>query len=251
MTSNQLTVSGLRACYGHVESVSDVGFTIDAGEMVAFVGRNGAGKTTSLLNIGGLRFGSMSGTIRLGDVDLSRATPTQIVKAGVKVVPEGRRLFREMTVLENLRLGAFSRRRGLGKYLASDLADVLAIFPMLERDIDKPVASLSGGQQQMLAIGQALMTKPRFLLLDEPTAGLAPVIIDGMYDSFTAIAAAGVGILIVDQNIERVMESTSRYYVVEDGRVVASGACGDADALARVTAIVLGQTVFPGSLAAS
>jgi branched-chain amino acid transport system ATP-binding protein len=240
-TAEILEVSGLSASYGRVQVVNDVGFTVGPGEMVAMVGRNGAGKTTSLSAISGLRYGHGGGTVRVGSVDVSHASPSAVVLAGMKLVPEGRRIFREMTVYENLRLGAFLRRRKGRDDIDEDLRRVFELFPVLERDQKKDVSQLSGGQQQMVAVGQALMSRPRFLLLDEPSAGLAPTLIDEMYDRFTALAQEGIGVLIVDQNIERVLESTSRFYVVDDGHVVLDGRCSDPGVLESVTRVVLGS----------
>ena len=240
MSTEALEVEGLAAGYGRVQVVFDVSFTLSPGEMVAMVGRNGAGKTTSLVAISGLRYGAGSGTVRIGALDISNATPNEIVRAGVKLVPEGRRLFRDMTVLENLRLGAFTRRRTAKNELSGDLDRVFDLFPALARDRHRTVLSLSGGQQQMVAVGQALMTKPKFLLLDEPMSGLAPALIDSMYDTFLELISQGIGMLIVDQNIERVLETSSRFYVVDSGRVVLEGG-SEAGALENVTKIVLGS----------
>jgi len=241
MASTALEVAGLVAGYGRVGVVSDVSFRVEPGEFVAMVGRNGAGKSTSLAAVAGLRYGRSGGTVRVGGTDLSNASPGEVVRAGVKLVPEGRRIFRDMTVEENLRLGAFVRRRRPTAEIKDDTERVFTLFPALRRDIKKTVSALSGGQQQMVAIGQALMTKPRFLLLDEPTAGVAPAVIDDMYDTFSELVRSGIGLLIVDQNIERVLESTTRFYVIDGGRVVFAGDCAEPGALARATAIVLGN----------
>jgi len=240
MSTEGLTVDGLVAGYGRVQVVFDVSFTLEPGEMVAMVGRNGAGKTTTLAAIAGLRYGPGGGTVRIAERDVSTASPNEIVRAGIKLVPEGRRLFRDMSVLENLRLGAFTRRRTDRSKLGDDLDRVFDLFPALARDRHRTVLSLSGGQQQMVAVGQALMTKPRFMLLDEPMSGLAPALIDSMYDSFLALVGEGIGMLIVDQNIERVLETSSRFYVVDSGRVVLEGG-SESGALANVTKIVLGS----------
>jgi branched-chain amino acid transport system ATP-binding protein len=208
--------------------------------MVALVGRNGAGKSTTLAAVAGLRYSACGGRVTLGGTDLTVATSDEIVRAGLKLVPEGRRLFREMSVHENLRLGAFLRRREGRRAIDNDIARVYDLFPALAVARNKTVLSLSGGQQQMVAVGQALMTRPRFLALDEPTAGLAPTLIDTLYEAFTALSRDGIGLLIVDQNIERVLESTSRFYVVDTGRVVLDGPCTPG-ALDQVVKIVLGS----------
>ncbi|MGE0880514.1 MAG: ABC transporter ATP-binding protein [Acidimicrobiia bacterium] len=240
MSTDALVVNALQAGYGRVPVVFDVSFSVEPGEMVALVGRNGAGKTTSLMAAAGLRYGMNGGTVSLGGVDLSKATPDDVVRTGLKLVPEGRRLFREMTVLQNLKLGAFTRRHEVRSSIDSELADIYELFPALAVARDKVAGALSGGQQQMVAIGQAMLSKPKFLILDEPTAGLAPALIDDMYDSFNALVQSGIGILIVDQNIQRVLDSASRYYVVESGRTALDGVT-DSSALERVTRIVLGS----------
>ncbi len=239
-TEQGLKVTNLSAGYGRVPVVFDVSFTVAPGEMVALVGRNGAGKSTSLAAVAGLRFGPGGGQVTLDGEDLTGAASDRIVRAGLKLVPEGRRLFRDMNVYENLRLGAFLRRREGRRNIDADVARIYDLFPALAVARSKTVGSLSGGQQQMVAVGQALMTSPRFLALDEPTAGLAPTLIDTLYESFLALAAEGIGLLIVDQNIERVLESTRRYYVVDSGRVVLDGPC-HSGALDQVVRIVLGS----------
>jgi branched-chain amino acid transport system ATP-binding protein len=235
-----LEVTGLSAGYGRVQVVSDVTLRVEPGEIVAVVGRNGAGKTTSLMAIAGLRYGAGGGTVRIAGVDASGLSPSAIVAAGFKLVPEGRRLFREMSVLENLRLGAWVHHRSSKEEMKDLLDRVYTLFPVLARDRNRPVLSLSGGQQQMVAVGQALMSRPRFLALDEPSAGLAPVLVDNMYDAFAELASDRIGVLVVDQNIERVLECSHRFYVVEAGAVVRSGAATDPGALEAVTKIVLG-----------
>jgi branched-chain amino acid transport system ATP-binding protein len=235
-----LVVTGLRAGYGRVQVVNDVSFRVDPGEIVAVVGRNGAGKTTSLMAVAGLRYGGSGGTVRICGVDASSMTPNQVVRAGFKLVPEGRRLFRDMSVLENLRLGAWVHHKVPKEQLKDLLDRVYTLFPVLARDRNKRVLSLSGGQQQMVAVGQALMARPRFLALDEPSAGLAPVLVDSMYDAFQELARDRIGVLIVDQNIERVLECSHRYYVI-DGGVVVRGGDVSGGALEAVTKIVLGS----------
>jgi branched-chain amino acid transport system ATP-binding protein len=231
-----LAVSGLSAGYGALQVVEDVSLTVGAGEIVALVGRNGAGKSTTLAAMSGLRYGPGEGRILMAEQDLSRSAPEEIAKAGIKFVPEGRRVFAQMTVEENLRLGAFMWRKS---HSEKDLKRVWDVFPALAERKSQVVLSLSGGQQQMVAIGQAIMSRPQILLLDEPTSGLAPSLIDTMYDAFTQLARDGIGILIVDQNIERVLELGSRYYVMDGGGVVLEGPC-HSSAIHRVTEIVIG-----------
>jgi branched-chain amino acid transport system ATP-binding protein len=239
-----LDIADLKAGYGRVQVVNEVSMSVTAGEVVAVVGRNGAGKTTTLAAVAGLRYGPTAGTVRIDGADISAATAHDIVRSGVNLVPEGRRIFREMTVAENLRLGAFTRRRSGRTEIPADLARVYELFPALELYKSKVVGELSGGQQQMVAIGQKLMTRPKFLLLDEPTSGLAPALVDELYDRFAALVADGIGLLVVDQSVERVVERSDRFYVMDDGRIVMSGAAARS-ALEGINAIILGLGQVP------
>jgi branched-chain amino acid transport system ATP-binding protein len=239
-----LDVAGLHAGYGRVQVVNGVSMTVTAGEVVALVGRNGAGKTTTLSAMAGLRYGPFAGTVRIDDQDFSKSSPHQIVLGGVNLVLEGRRLFREMTVTENLRLGAFTRRRTTKSEIAADLGRVYELFPALELYRSKVVGELSGGQQQMVAIGQKLMTRPKFLLLDEPTSGLAPALVDELYDRFLSLASDGIGILIVDQSVERVIDRSDRFYVMDDGKIVLDGE-SSSNALEGINSIILGVSKVP------
>jgi branched-chain amino acid transport system ATP-binding protein len=238
VSEDRLVVDGLQAGYGRVRVVQDVSFEARPAETVAIVGRNGAGKTTSLSALAGLRYGMSGGKVTLAGKDISKASPLQAVKAGLSLVAEGRRIFRDMSVTENLRLGAFTRRRRDRAAIASDMNSVRELFPALSLYKDKLVGELSGGQQQMVAVGQALMSKPRFLLLDEPTSGLAPALVDEMYDSFKRLVDGGIGIVVVDQSIERVLDWSDRYYVIDDGQVMLSGVSRP-EAIEEINAIVL------------
>lgn len=230
----------MQAGYGRVRVVADVSFEVAPGETVALIGRNGAGKTTSLSAVAGLRYGPGGGTVHVGDREISGAKPLEIVKAGISLVPEGRRVFRDMTVMENLRLGAYTQRSDR-RWLAENLDRVFELFGALQLYRSKRVGELSGGQQQMVAVGQALMSKPRFILLDEPTSGLAPALVDEMYDRFKVLVDDGIGMVVVDQNIERVLEWSDRYYLVDDGCIPLSGP-SELSAAAEINAVVLGAT---------
>jgi branched-chain amino acid transport system ATP-binding protein len=244
-TPQSLTVSGLQAGYGKVSVVTNASFEVHPGEMVALVGRNGAGKTTSLAAVAGLRYGPVRGTVRVGSDDITTASPDRIVRHGVKLVPEGRRIFRSMTVFENLRLGAYPHRQNR-QHVAEELGKVWELFPPLSTCAGKMVGELSGGQQQMVAIGQALMSRPRFLLLDEPSSGLAPVLVDEMYDRMDELAATDIGLLIVDQNVERILDRTTRYYLMESGAVVKEGTSEEPDALDAINAVIMATTAADG-----
>jgi branched-chain amino acid transport system ATP-binding protein len=237
MTS--LVVEHLQAGYGRIAVVTDVSFEVGSGEFVAVVGRNGAGKTTSLAAVAGLRYGMNGGSVRAGEQDISTATPLKAVRAGVMLVREGRRIFRDMTVRENLVLGAYTRRRRGRRALEPDLERVCTLFPSLGTFARKMVGELSGGQQQMVAVGQALMSNPTFLLLDEPASGLAPALVDEMYATLTTLTKEGLGIAVVDQSIERILEWSSRYYVFENGRTALSGP-SEPSAVQQINDIVLG-----------
>ena len=234
-----LEVHALQAGYGQVQVVNDVSFRVGPGETVALVGRNGVGKTTSLAAVSGLRYGRVRGRVALAGRDLTARSPNEIVAAGVKFVPEGRRIFRSMSVHENLRLGAFTHRRDRRRDLAGDFDRVYELFAALHGYDRKLAGELSGGQQQMVAIGQALMSRPRFLLLDEPSSGLAPALVDEMYDRFDELVSQGLGLLVVDQSIERALERSHRFYVMEAGAIAMEGSSNPA-AIEPINAIVLG-----------
>lgn len=234
-----LVVSELYAGYGRVEVVRALSFEARLGEFVALVGRNGAGKTTALAAIAGLRFGSGRGTVTVAGRDISAAPPHQIVGAALSLVPEGRRVFREMSVIENLRLGAYTHRRVMKDGIDVRLGRVWELFPILRDFRDREVAGLSGGQQQMVAIGQALMSEPKILLLDEPAAGVAPVLVDEIYDQLRVLVDDGLGVVVVDQSIERVIEHADRYYVMDNGSIAQSGVAAPA-AIDGINRIVLG-----------
>ncbi len=235
-----LLVSGLQAGYGKVSVVSDVSFYVNAGEIVGMVGRNGAGKTTSLAAVAGLRYGPCQGTVHIGKLNLTGRSSHEIAGTGLKLVPEGRRIFRAMTVIENLRLGAYSHRQSDRQHIAEDLGRVQTLFPALATYATKLTGELSGGQQQMVAIGQALMSRPRFLLLDEPSSGLAPALVDEIYDRFDELADQGIGLLVVDQSVERALERSQRYYLMESGATVEEGV-SEPGALERINEVILGR----------
>src|ERR1700721_644976 len=172
-----LVVSDLHAGYGSLQAVAGISFEVRAAETVALIGRNGAGKTTSLLAIAGLRYGKFPGSVKLSGVEVSKATSRQIVDAGLAHVPEGHRIFASLSVEENLRLGAYTRRRAGRKAVATTMERVFDLFPILRTYASRNAGFLSGGEQQMVAIGQALMAEPRGLMLDEATSGLAPLVL--------------------------------------------------------------------------
>jgi branched-chain amino acid transport system ATP-binding protein len=223
-----------------MEAVLGVDLEVRGGEMVSLVGRNGAGKTTCLLAIAGVRHGRNGGRVRIGDRDLSKASPTAMVEAGLAHVPEGHRIFRHLDVHENLIVGSYVRRRDGQDKIRAAMRRVFDLFPILETYERRNAGYLSGGEQQMVAIGQALMSEPRILLLDEPTSGLSIMVIRTIMEALGRLRDEGIGILMVDQSVQRALDSTSRCYVMEQGRIVLSGPSADLTRDERVFAIVRG-----------
>jgi branched-chain amino acid transport system ATP-binding protein len=240
-----LEVTDLHAGYGSLLAVNGISLQLSAAETVSLIGRNGAGKTTSLLAIAGLRYGRFPGKVTLGGADVSRATPRQLVDAGLAHVPEGHRIFASLSVEENLLLGAYTRRRHGRKAAAATMDRVFDLFPILRTYATRNAGFLSGGEQQMVAIGQALMAEPKVLMLDEPTSGLAPIVIRTIYEAVGLLRDQGLAVLIVEQSVPRALANSSRCYVMERGRIVISG---ESAALAQndhVSAIVRGTEEVP------
>ena len=218
-----LDVSDLHAGYGSLQAVAGISLQVGAAETVALIGRNGAGKTTSLLAIAGLRYGRFPGNVRLGGADVTRASPRELVDAGLAHVPEGHRIFASLTVEENLLLGAYPRRRAGRKAAAATMDRVFDLFPILRTYASRNAGFLSGGEQQMVAIGQALMAEPKVLMLDEPTSGLAPMVVRTIYDAIGRLRDQGLAVLMVEQSVPRALANSNRCYVMERGRIVISG----------------------------
>lgn len=236
-----LVVTDLTAGYGAMRVVHGVSFSVAPGELVAIVGRNGAGKTTSMLALAGMRFGSAGGEVWLNGDDLSRRSAAEIVRTGLSLVPEGHRIFRALTVRENLMVGASPLPRDeRASAIPELLQSVFDLFPILHAYRDRDAGYLSGGEQQMVAIAQALMGRPRVLILDEPTSGLAPVVIEQIYDSLVTLRSRGLALLVVEQSVERALAKCDRYYVLERGVVAHAGTPDDAEAASHVAAIVRG-----------
>ena len=219
-----LELRDIRVNYGAAPALWGVSLTVQTGELVCVVGPNGAGKSTLINAIAGLHKAS-SGTLRFNGDDMSALPSHRFCERGIAIVPEGRRLFTGMTVLENLELGSFiASARALRK---ESLEQVVALFPALKEKLPQPAGALSGGQQQMVAIGRALMARPKLLLLDEPSLGLAPVIVQEMFKAIRNINAQGTSVLLVEQNVAMAMQLASRAYVMEEGRIVAEGEAGE------------------------
>jgi branched-chain amino acid transport system ATP-binding protein len=219
-----LDIESLSISYGRIPALRDVSVSIDTGEIVALIGANGAGKTTLLKAISKLVPWN-AGSVALDGNSLARATPTDVVRAGISHVPEGRRVFKEMTIDENLAMGAYSRRHQAE--LAREKAAIFERFPALQERRHQIADTLSGGEQQMLAIGRAMMAKPRVLLLDEPSMGLAPKLVNVIFSIIRDINAAGTTILLVEQNAALALAVAKRAYVLENGRIVMSGKAAD------------------------
>jgi branched-chain amino acid transport system ATP-binding protein len=215
-----LEVRGVAADYGDVRALWDVSLHVGAGEIVALVGPNGAGKTTLMRTIAGLHRPS-AGSVVLEGTDIHQLAAHRTVERGLVLVPEGRHLFSEMSVMENLRLGAFSPRAR--RSMAPSLDRVLGIFPILRERQAQIAGTLSGGQQQMLAIGRALMSLPRVLLLDEPSLGLAPLVVRSIFEVITSVNRDGITVLLVEQNAHLALAIANRAYILEQGRVVGEG----------------------------
>jgi branched-chain amino acid transport system ATP-binding protein len=232
-----LRVENLEVAYGKIQALWGVTFEIPEGEIVAVVGANGAGKTTTLKTLSGLLH-PMAGRVSLGDRRLERLTPAEIVELGVVHVPEGRKLFPEMTVLDNLLIGGYPRAaRALRP---RRLEEVFAVFPRLAERRRQLAGTLSGGEQQMVAIGRGLMAGPKILMLDEPSLGLAPIMVQEMFRVIGEINRAGVTVLLVEQDTEHALALAHRGFVLESGRVVLSGTGRELLANARVREAYLG-----------
>ena len=216
-----LVVNDLVVNYGVIKAVTQVSFEVKEGEIVTLIGANGAGKSTILRTISGL-VKPTSGSMVFNNSDLLKMSPQNIVKNGLIHVPEGRRVFKGMTVKENLEMGAFLRKDK--ENLAQEVEEIFERFPVLKERINQDAATLSGGEQQMLAMGRALMSKPKLLLLDEPSMGLAPIFIREIFNIITEINKKGTTILLIEQNAKMALSIADRGYVLETGKIVSSGA---------------------------
>jgi branched-chain amino acid transport system ATP-binding protein len=215
-----LEVSDIHARYGAIEALKGVSLTVDDGEVVTLIGSNGAGKSTTLRSISGLTPAS-AGKVVFDGEDITRVPAHEIVVRGIALSPEGRHCFPRMTVRENLELGA--HRRVKGPEVAKDLDRVFTLFPRLQERERQKAGTMSGGEQQMLAIGRALMARPKLLMLDEPSMGIAPILVARIYETIGEINKSGVAILLVEQNANYALDISRRGYVLETGRVVLLG----------------------------
>ena len=233
-----LEVTGLRVSYGAVAAIKGVDLSVGSGEVVALLGANGAGKSTMLRTISGL-IRPRAGRITLGSQAIHRLPPARIVRLGVAHCPEGRRVFGSLSVGENLRLGAAARAERSG--VAEDRDRIYAMFPVLRERMHQSAGTLSGGEQQMLALGRALMARPRVLLLDEPSLGLAPLLVQQIFRTLRELKAAGVTMLLVEQNIKLALDLSDRAYVLRTGEVSLAGSAAELKAdYEKVAAAYLG-----------
>ncbi|MDV3277611.1 MAG: ABC transporter ATP-binding protein [Nitrososphaerales archaeon] len=220
MTESLLEVSGLTVSYGAAQALWDVSFSVKRGELVVLVGSNGAGKTTSLRSVQGM-LKPKSGKVTFCSKDITRLAANKVTALGLSLVPEGRGLFTTMTVEENLQLGAFNKRAR--KRLKENFSSAYELFPILKERRKQRAGSLSGGEQQMLAIGRGLMSDPEMLMLDEPSLGLAPIVVSKVFEVLEGLKESGLTILLVEQNMEASLAIADRGYLLDNGRIAFEG----------------------------
>jgi len=233
-----LEVTDLDVRYGPIRAVKGISLNVSKGEMVALLGANGAGKSSTLLAIAGA-LKVVAGSVTLHGEDVGALAPERMVRKGLAMVPETRDVFPDLTVMENLRLGAFTQRHDK-TVVRKDREEVLTLFPILAERAQQPAGTLSGGEQQMLAIGRAMMTHPSILLLDEPSLGLAPTIVDRIFDKILQLKSSGLTILLVEQNASKALEVADRAYVLRLGQVAASGTTAEISTAYDLKALYLG-----------
>ena len=233
-----LELEGIDAFYGRIQALRSVSIRVEKGEVVALIGSNGAGKTTTLRTISGLMH-PRSGSIRFEDREITQTGPSKIVELGISQSPEGRRLFARMTVIDNLFMGAYTRSDRAG--ITSDMERVFKLFPRLQERRSQIAGTLSGGEQQMLAMGRALMARPKLMMLDEPSLGLAPILIETIFSIVREINSQGTTVLLVEQNAHKALEVANRAYVLETGVVVQQGSGQELVASEEVQKAYLGM----------
>ncbi len=236
-----LTVSQLSVAYGGIEAVRGLSLDVAPGEMVCLIGANGAGKTTTLKAISGL-IAPQAGSVQFDGQAIARLPAHQVARRGLALVPEGRGVFPRMSVAENLMMGAYIRRDRTA--IARDLDQVYALLPRLTERRAQFAGLLSGGEQQMLALGRAMMARPRLLLLDEPSMGLAPLMVRAVFDIIRRIAAGGVAVLLIEQNAHLALKTCARGYVLENGAIALSGQAGELAANPAVRCAYLGESAL-------
>jgi branched-chain amino acid transport system ATP-binding protein len=232
-----LALDNVNTYYGHIHALSGISMSVQKGEIVTLIGANGAGKTTTLKTISGLLH-PKAGTVTFEGTDISRTAAHLLVRKGIGHAPEGRRIFSRLTVLENLQMGGYTRKPAETK---DDLERVMSLFPLLRERVSQKGGTLSGGEQQMLAIGRALMSRPRVLLLDEPSLGLAPILVQQIFSIIREINAQGTTILLVEQNALQALAVANRGYVLQTGRVVLTGSSSELSSNEMVRKAYLGE----------
>ncbi len=238
MAQPMLRVSDLQVSYGGIQAVKGVSFEVFAGELVSLIGSNGAGKTTTMKAITGLLSANV-GSIELNAMPIHDCKPWDLVKQGLAMVPEGRGVFTRMTIVENLEMGAYSRNDNAD--IGEDMERIFTTFPRLKERSHQLAGTLSGGEQQMLAMGRALMSRPSLLLLDEPSMGLSPLMVDKIFEVIQSVSAQGVTIVLVEQNASRALHIAQRAYVMESGVITLSGKASDLLHDPKVRAAYLGE----------
>lgn len=233
-----LEVTGLHVAYGGIQAVRSITFHVNQGEMVALIGANGAGKTSTLKAISRV-IDTVGGDVHFCGEKISRIVPHDIIRKGIALVPEGRGVFPRLTVLENLAMGAFLRNDK--PEIAADMEKIYGYFPRLKERATQLAGTLSGGEQQMLAIGRALMSRPKMLLLDEPSMGLAPIMVQKIFEVIRIVAAKGMTILLIEQNAKLALESSQRGYVMESGEITLTGESASLLNDPKVRAAYLGE----------
>jgi branched-chain amino acid transport system ATP-binding protein len=219
-----LEIKDLSVYYGVIQALKGISFEVNEGEVIALIGANGAGKTTTLHTLTGI-LPAKTGSITFNGVELTKTPAHKIVKMGIAHVPEGRRIFQQLTVLDNLKLGAFTRKDKDG--IAEDMEKIYKRFPRLAERKSQIAGTLSGGEQQMLAMGRALMSRPKIIVMDEPSMGLSPILVSEIFDIITSIRKDGTTVLLVEQNAKKALAIADRAYVLETGRITLSGKASD------------------------
>ena len=233
-----LEIRDLSVYYGVIQALKGISFDVNEGEVIALIGANGAGKTTTLHTLTGI-LPAKTGSIRFNGVELTKTPAHKIVKMGIAHVPEGRRIFQQLTVLDNLRLGAFTRNDKDG--IAEDMQKIYKRFPRLEERKSQIAGTLSGGEQQMLAMGRALMSRPKIVVMDEPSMGLSPILVSEIFDIIESIRKDGTTVLLVEQNAKKALSIADRAYVLETGRITLSGKATDLISDEKVRKAYLGE----------
>lgn len=235
---SMLEIKDLQVCYGVIQAIKGISFHVDQGEIIALIGSNGAGKTTTLQTITGM-LPAKSGQIIFEDKDITKIPGHQIVAMGMAHVPEGRRVFSQLSVYENLKLGAYTRKDKTE--VEESLERIYQSFPRLKERRNQPAGTLSGGEQQMLAMGRALMSKPRIVLMDEPSMGLSPILVQEIFRIIEEISTSGTTVLLVEQNANKALSIADRGYVLETGRIVLEGKASDLLADESIKRAYLGE----------